>query len=298
MDAEHPARLRVGVVGPGRVGAALAVALGRAGHEVVGRVRRVRRLGAARPRSTCPAGTAGQPPEVVEAADLVLLTVPDDVLPGLVTGLAATGRSGRGPAGRAHQRPARSGRARPGGPARRAAAGPAPGDDLHRAPRRHRHGWPASASGSPPRSRSGRWPRRWSSRWAASRCSSPRSTATSITPRWPARPTTWSPWSPRPCDLLRKAGAANPARMLGPLLYAALDNALRLGDAGLTGPVARGDADTVASHIWPRCGPRARGAARLPGAGPADRGPGARGRARSPRPTRSGCSACSAGADR
>ena len=28
--------------------------------------------------------------------------------------------------------------------------------------------------------------------------------------------------------------------MLGPLLSAALDNALRLGDAGLTGPVARG----------------------------------------------------------
>jgi len=50
-------------------------------------------------------------------------------------------------------------------------------------------------------------------------------------------------------DLLRSAGAPDPARMLGPLLYAALDNALRLGDAGLSGPVARGDADTVARHI-------------------------------------------------
>ena len=30
--------------------------------------------------------------------------------------------------------------------------------------------------------------------------------------------------------------------MLGPLLGAALDNALRSGDAALTGPVARGDA--------------------------------------------------------
>ena len=37
--------------------------------------------------------------------------------------------------------------------------------------------------------------------------------------------------------------------MLGPLLSAALDNALRLGDAGLTGPVSRGDADTVAEHV-------------------------------------------------
>jgi predicted short-subunit dehydrogenase-like oxidoreductase (DUF2520 family) len=50
-------------------------------------------------------------------------------------------------------------------------------------------------------------------------------------------------------DLLRDAGVGQPARMLGPLLSAALDNALRLGDAALTGPVARGDADTVASHI-------------------------------------------------
>src|SRR5579863_2826282 len=43
-------------------------------------------------------------------------------------------------------------------------------------------------------------------------------------------------------DLLTAVGAANPGRMLGPLLSASLDNALRLGDAGLTGPVARGDA--------------------------------------------------------
>jgi len=50
-------------------------------------------------------------------------------------------------------------------------------------------------------------------------------------------------------DLLREAGVGQPARMLGPLLSAALDNALRLGDAALTGPVARGDADTVASHV-------------------------------------------------
>jgi predicted short-subunit dehydrogenase-like oxidoreductase (DUF2520 family) len=50
-------------------------------------------------------------------------------------------------------------------------------------------------------------------------------------------------------DLLRAAGVANPARLLGPLLSASLDNALRFGDAGLTGPVARGDADTVAAHV-------------------------------------------------
>jgi predicted short-subunit dehydrogenase-like oxidoreductase (DUF2520 family) len=50
-------------------------------------------------------------------------------------------------------------------------------------------------------------------------------------------------------DLLRTAGVAQPARLLGPLLSASLDNALRFGDAGLTGPVARGDAATVAAHV-------------------------------------------------
>jgi predicted short-subunit dehydrogenase-like oxidoreductase (DUF2520 family) len=50
-------------------------------------------------------------------------------------------------------------------------------------------------------------------------------------------------------DLLRAAGVEQPAGMLGPLLGAALDNALRRGDAALTGPVARGDAGTVAAHL-------------------------------------------------
>ena len=50
-------------------------------------------------------------------------------------------------------------------------------------------------------------------------------------------------------SLLREAGADNPNRMLGPLLGAALDNALRFGDVGLTGPVARGDDGTVAAHL-------------------------------------------------
>ncbi|MBV9293125.1 MAG: DUF2520 domain-containing protein, partial [Frankiales bacterium] len=50
-------------------------------------------------------------------------------------------------------------------------------------------------------------------------------------------------------DLLRAAGVDEPARMLGPLVGAALDNALRHGDAALTGPVARGDAGTVRAHL-------------------------------------------------
>jgi hypothetical protein len=50
-------------------------------------------------------------------------------------------------------------------------------------------------------------------------------------------------------DLLRSAGVEQPARLVAPLLSAALDNVLRYGDTALTGPVARGDAGTVAAHL-------------------------------------------------
>ena len=50
-------------------------------------------------------------------------------------------------------------------------------------------------------------------------------------------------------DLLRLAGVQEPDRVVAPLLAATLDNALRIGDAALTGPVARGDARTVGAHL-------------------------------------------------
>ena len=50
-------------------------------------------------------------------------------------------------------------------------------------------------------------------------------------------------------DLLAAAGIEEPRRVLAPLLGASLDNALRLGDQALTGPVARGDAATVEAHL-------------------------------------------------
>jgi predicted short-subunit dehydrogenase-like oxidoreductase (DUF2520 family) len=50
-------------------------------------------------------------------------------------------------------------------------------------------------------------------------------------------------------ELLARSGVEHPARMLAPLLGAALDNALRSGDLALTGPVSRGDAGTVAAHL-------------------------------------------------
>ena len=52
-----------------------------------------------------------------------------------------------------------------------------------------------------------------------------------------------------PIAELREAGIAEPQRLMAPLLSASLDNALRHGDSALTGPVARGDARTVAEHL-------------------------------------------------
>ncbi|HEX4288152.1 MAG TPA: DUF2520 domain-containing protein, partial [Trebonia sp.] len=87
---DHPARLRVGVIGPGRAGIALARALARAGHEITG-ASAVSEASKQRARDNFPLARLTEPAQVLADADLVLLTVPDDVLPGLVEGLAATG---------------------------------------------------------------------------------------------------------------------------------------------------------------------------------------------------------------
>ncbi len=50
-------------------------------------------------------------------------------------------------------------------------------------------------------------------------------------------------------DVLRGAGSTDPAAMLRPLLTAALDNVLAYGDAALTGPIVRGDLQTVRTHL-------------------------------------------------
>jgi predicted short-subunit dehydrogenase-like oxidoreductase (DUF2520 family) len=50
-------------------------------------------------------------------------------------------------------------------------------------------------------------------------------------------------------DTLERAGISPAERLVAPLLSAALDNALRHGDRALTGPVARGDVGTVRTHL-------------------------------------------------
>src|SRR5262249_11761058 len=85
----HPARLRVGVIGVGKVGVVLGAALARAGHKLVA-VSAVSDVSVRRAAAMLPRVPLRRPPAVLADADLVLLTVPDDALPGLVNGLAAT----------------------------------------------------------------------------------------------------------------------------------------------------------------------------------------------------------------
>ena len=243
----HPAQLQVGVVGAGRVGTVLAVALSRAGHRVVAASavsdKSVRRI-----RANLPGTVICQPAEVVAQADLVLLTVPDDVLAGLVAGLASTGAdlSGRmlahasGRHGLAVLEPATRQGAMPLAlhPVMTFTGRP---DDIDRltgisfgitAPEALRpvaEALVVEMGGEPV--------------FIAEDLRDLYHAALSIAANHLVTLVTQSG------DLLRQAGVAEPARMLGPLLSAALDNALRLGDAGLTGPVARGDAETVARHI-------------------------------------------------
>jgi predicted short-subunit dehydrogenase-like oxidoreductase (DUF2520 family) len=50
-------------------------------------------------------------------------------------------------------------------------------------------------------------------------------------------------------DVLRAAGITDPAATMRPLVTAMLDNTLRPGHDALTGPIARGDVDTVRAHL-------------------------------------------------
>jgi predicted short-subunit dehydrogenase-like oxidoreductase (DUF2520 family) len=243
----HPAQLQVGVVGAGRVGTVLAVALSRAGHRIAA-ASAVSEASVRRIRKNLPAVAIGQPAEVIAQADLVLLTVPDDALPGLVAGLASTGAdlAGRllahasGRHGLAVLEPATRQGALPMAlhPVMTFTGRP---DDVDRlagisfgvtAPDALR---PVAEAlvvemGAEPVFIS----EEFRGLYHAALASSANHLVTLVV---------------QAGDLLRQAGVADPARMLGPLLSAALDNALRLGDAALTGPVARGDAETVASHI-------------------------------------------------
>ena len=243
----HPAELGVGVVGAGRVGTALAAALRRSGHRIVA-VSAVSAASLDRVEALLPGTPVRPPQEVVAGADLVLLTVPDDALPALVSGLAATGTelAGRlvmhasGRHGLAVLEPATRRGALPLAlhPVMTFTGRP---DDVDRLagvsfgvttpePLRPVAEVLVMEMGGEPvfiaeEDRG---------LYHAALAGAANHLVTQVV---------------QAADLLAVAGVAQPSRMLGPLLGAALDNALRLGDAALTGPVARGDAETVASHL-------------------------------------------------
>ncbi|MFD0270750.1 Rossmann-like and DUF2520 domain-containing protein [Streptomyces sp. NPDC127106] len=243
----RPARLSVGVVGAGRVGPALARALQLAGHRPVA-VSGVSDASRRRAERMLPDVPLVPPAQVLELADLVLLTVPDDALPGLVQGLAETGAVRPGQL-LVHT----SGRygASVLDPARRAGALPLA---LH--PAMTFTGTEVDVQ------------RLAGCSFGVTAPDELRLAAEALVIEMGGEPE-WIAEADRPLyhaalalgsnhlvtlvaqamELLAKAGVEHPDRMLGPLLGAALDNALRSGDAALTGPVARGDAGTVAAHV-------------------------------------------------
>ena len=75
---------RIGVVGAGRVGAVLAAALRAAGHEIVA-VAGESAASRTRIETLLPGVHVDKPTAVARACDLLLLTVPDDMLANVVT---------------------------------------------------------------------------------------------------------------------------------------------------------------------------------------------------------------------
>jgi predicted short-subunit dehydrogenase-like oxidoreductase (DUF2520 family) len=246
-ELPHPAPLAVGLVGAGRAGTAMAAALARAGHQVVA-ASALSEASLGRIAASLPGVPVMEPQHVVERADLVLLTVPDDALAGLVAGLAATdvpmeGRlvahaSGRH--GLAVLDPVVAKGALPlalhpvmtfTGRREDAAkmAGISFGVTAPAALRPVAEVLVVEMGGEPVFIDEGK-----RGIYHAALASAANHLVTLVV---------------QAMDMLSAAGVADPARMLGPLLAASLENSLALGSAALTGPVARGDAETVAAHI-------------------------------------------------
>ncbi len=244
----RPARLAVGVVSAGRVGSVLGAAISGAGHVVVG-VSAVSRASLRRAANLLPDVPVLAPDDVVRRSDLVLLAVPDDVLPGLVSGLATTGafRAGQIVAHTSGARgvdvlapatavgvlplalhPAMTFTGHAEDVARLAAAcvGVTVADET---------GWSVGEAlvlemGAEPV----RVPPQARPLYHAALAHGANHLATLVRDA---------------VDALERAGVVPAERLLGPLLEAALDNTLRHGDRALTGPVTRGDLDTVRLHL-------------------------------------------------
>ncbi len=238
---------RVGVIGAGRVGAVLAAALRARGYEIAA-VAGESDASRTRIATLLPGVRVTKPTAVSRAADLLLLTVPDDMLSNVVTMLAASGaiREGQyvvhtsGKHGLDVLEPARDCGAHV------LAMHPAmtftgTEVDLDRLP-----GCVFGVTAAP------------DTKALAETLAS--DFAASIT--WVAEErralyhaglahganhlvTLVS----QAMEMLSASGSEDPAATLRPLLTAALDNALSYGDAALTGPIVRGDVETVRAHL-------------------------------------------------
>ena len=238
---------RIGVVGAGRVGAVLAAALRTAGHEIVAAAGE---SDASRTRleTLLPGVPHDKPTAVARACDLLLLTVPDDMLDNVVTMLAASGAIRRGQfvvhtSGK-HGTTVLAPAAERG--ARVLAMHPAmtftgTDLDLHRlvgcvfgvtagpGTRAVAESLVADLGGTVTWLEEGR-----RALYHAGLAHGANHLVTLVT---------------QAMDLLHAAGVVDPSATLRPLLTAALDNALDFGDAALTGPIVRGDVETVRAHV-------------------------------------------------
>lgn len=247
MSTDAPPRLSIGIIGAGKAGAVLGAALRRAGHHVnaVSAVSDISRL---RAEALLPGVPIVPVTEVGADADLVLIAVPDDVLPELVRGLVASGAIHAGqfvvhPSGRYGLEVL--------APAYEVGALPlalhpvmtftGTSIDLDRladapfgvtAPEQIRpvaEALVVEMGGEPI--------------WVPEEARSLYHAALALGANYLNTLVNAS------VSLLEEAGMESPQRLIAPLLSASLDNALRQGDAALTGPIARGDAQTVAAHV-------------------------------------------------
>jgi predicted short-subunit dehydrogenase-like oxidoreductase (DUF2520 family) len=245
--SERPARFDVGVVGAGRVGSVLGAALARAGHHVTG-VSAVSEASLDRAARMLPGVPVKPIPDVVSGAHLVVLAVPDDALADLVAGLGATGTF-------------------------------TPGQLVVHTSGAHGIGVFEAALDSdivplalhPVMTFTGTevdLERLQDCCFGVTTVDLARPVGEALVIEMGGDPL-WVPEEDRvtyhaalahganhlvtlvaqSMQLLGEAGIEDPARVLEPLLTAALGNTLQLGDAALTGPVARGDAGTVAGHV-------------------------------------------------
>jgi predicted short-subunit dehydrogenase-like oxidoreductase (DUF2520 family) len=239
--------LRIGVVGAGRVGAVLAAALRERGHTVVA-VAGESAASRTRIETLLPGVRVDKPSAVARACDLLLLTVPDDMLGNVVTMLAASGALRRG-----QQVVHTSGKH---GLAVLAPAADLGAEVLAMHPAMTFTGTDVDLTRLP------------GCRYGVTATPTTEDLARRLVDDLDGRLVTveedhralyhaglahganhLATLVSQALDLLRAAGADDPAGTLRPLLGAALDNALAYGDASLTGPVVRGDVETVRAHL-------------------------------------------------